>query len=197
MAQRGRPRKNREPLERIMARATRIGRPAPEGSIDRILKVVERRLYGDAYYRRQLQQMLEVLAGILYRRDVVAHRANKWLQRFRKRSSIEDSEEWAVRELLNVDAKAVLREVEQEIKSARDWDTDFIAGSFLPQQYVTIFDPGPTADARYRKKQARTRSKEMVAFILAVLKEFGIHIKEDAVMKTLRHYPRSGQVEKK
>jgi hypothetical protein len=32
MAQRGRPRKNREPLERIMARAARIGRPAPEGA---------------------------------------------------------------------------------------------------------------------------------------------------------------------
>jgi hypothetical protein len=102
MAQRGRPRKNRDPLERIMARAARIGRPAPEGAVDRILKVVERKLYDDGYYRRPLQQMLEVLAGMLYRRDYVAPRANKWLQRFRKR--VEDSEEWAVRELLNVGA---------------------------------------------------------------------------------------------
>jgi hypothetical protein len=197
MAQRGRPRKNREPLERIMVRAARIGRSVPEGAVDRILKVVERRLYGDGYYRMALQQMLEVLAGMLYRRDVVARRANKWLQRFRKRGSIKDSEEWAVHELLNAGPKVVLQEVEQEIILARDWDTDFIAGSFLPQQYVTIFDPGPTADARYRKRQARTRGNEMIAFILAVLKEFGIHIKEDAVMKALSHYPRPKQVEEK
>jgi hypothetical protein len=141
--------------------------------------------------------MLEFLAGMLYRRDVFARRANRWLQRFRERSSIEDSEERAVRELLNVDSKVVLREVEQEIKSPRDWDTDFIAGSFLPQQYVTIFDPGLTADARYRKRRARTRGNEMIAFILAVLKEFGIHIKEDAVMKAVSHYPRPKQVEEK
>jgi hypothetical protein len=197
MAQRGRPRKNPEPLEPIIVRATRIGRPAPEGAVDRILKVVEQRLYGDGYYRMPLQQMLEVLAGMLYRRDVVARRANKWLQRFRKRSSINDSEESAVRELLNAGPKVVLREVEQEIIWARDWDTDFIAGSFLPQQYVTIFDPGPTAAARYWKRQARTRGKEMITFILAVLKEFGILIKEDAVMKALSHYPRPGQVEDK
>jgi hypothetical protein len=62
--------------------------------------------------------MLELLAGMLYRRDIIARRANKWLQRFRKRSSIEDSEEWAVRELLNVHTKVALREVEQEIKWA-------------------------------------------------------------------------------
>jgi hypothetical protein len=197
MAPRGRPKKNREPLERTVMRAARIGRPAPKGAVDRILKVVERRLYGDGYYRTPVLQMLEFLAGMLYRRDVVARRANKWLQRFRERSSIEDSEEWAVRELLNVDTKVVLREVEQEIKSARDWDMDFIAGSFLPQQYVTIFDPGPAADARYRKRQARTRGNEMIAFIRAVLKEFGIHIKEDAVMKALSHYPRPKQVEEK
>jgi hypothetical protein len=137
------------------------------------------------------------LAGMLYRRKVLSPKANNWLQRFRKRSSIKDSEECAVRQLLNAGPEAVLREVEQEIKSARDWDTDFIAGSFLPQQYVTIFDPGPTADARYRKSQARTRSNEMIAFILAVLREAGITIKEDAVMKALSHYPRPPQVEEK
>jgi hypothetical protein len=91
----------------------------------------------------------------------------------------------------------VLREIEQEIKWAREWDTDFIAGSFLPQQYVTIFDPGPAADARYWKRQARTRGNEMIAFILAVLKEFGIRIKEDTVMKALSHYPRPEKVEEK
>jgi len=197
MAPRGRPKKNREPLERTVMRAARIGRPAPKGAVDRILKVVERRLYGDGYYRTPVLQMLEFLAGMLYRRDVVARRANKWLQRFRKRSSIKDSEEWAVRELLNAGPKVVLQEVEQEIILARDWDTDFIAGSFLPQQYVTIFDPGPTADARYRKRQARTRGNEMIAFIRAVLEEFGIFIKEDAVMKALSHYPRPKQVEEK
>jgi hypothetical protein len=197
MAQHGRPKKSLEPLERIVMRAARIGRPAPEGAVDRILKVVEQMLYGDGCYRMPLQQMLEVLAGMLYRRDVVARGANKWLQRFRKRSSINDSDEWAVRELLNAGPKEVLREVEQEIVWARDWDTNFIAGSFLPQQYVTIFDPGPAAEAPYRKKRARTRGNEMVAFIRAVLEEFGIFIKEDAVMKALSHYPRAPQVEEK
>lgn len=175
----GRPKKNRTPPEAITMYPPRIGRPLiskgkdiTNAEVQKILKTlnldavtVTEPHTGTATnpFYEPIRQLLMFLNGQLYR-CAIAKEANVSLKKYAQKG-ITQSPLWPFLELLNAgDPDGLCKEIEQQIRSAQDWDPQFIVGSFLPYQYFRIFGGKP----KVGRGGDRSLNSKMVQFISAI-----------------------------
>jgi len=190
----GRPKKIREPARRAIKRPPRIGRPVYDSkgkdvtdiAVEKILKTLNRDTTKIAVdtFREPIRQLLIFLSGQIYRRSV-AQEAMALLRRYTAKG-LAQSPLWPFLELLNPgDPLGLSEEIQQQIRQALDWDTQFIVGSFLPAQYFYIFGKTPKAG---KPGGDRSLDSEMVKFIAAVASVCRIQVANKTILDAIGRF---------